>query len=84
MLTTPFSSDFMSHVEDGTIEITVNDLPSFLYETGTVYNSDDETTGLFRGYLLVRVSLCLDLSCLQSSNRCSRSIAISSLGRRQL
>jgi hypothetical protein len=33
-----FSRDFMKQVEDGTIEITADDLPSFLNETGTVYN----------------------------------------------
>jgi hypothetical protein len=40
---------------DGKIEITAADFPSFLYESGTVYNPDDEVTGLFRGFLLVRV-----------------------------
>ena len=78
-LTTRFSSDFMSQVEDGTIDITVEDLPSFLYETGTVYNADDETAGLFRGYLPVRVSLHFDLFCLP--DHCFRPIAIFSLGR---
>jgi hypothetical protein len=58
-LTTLFR-DFMNQVEDGTIEITAEDLPSFLYESGTVYNPDDEITGLFRGFLLVRVSLGSD------------------------
>jgi hypothetical protein len=57
-----FSRDFMNQVEDGTIEITADDLPSFLYETETDYNPDDEVNGLFRGFLLVRVSL--DLVCL--------------------
>ena len=51
----------MNQVEDGTIEITANDLPSFLYETGTIYNPDDEITGLFRGFLLVRVSLASNI-----------------------
>ena len=40
---------------DGKIEITAADFPSFLYESGTVYNPDDEVTGLFPGFLLVRV-----------------------------
>lgn len=47
----------MNQVEDGTVEITADDLPSFLYESGTVYDPSDEITGLFRGFLLVRVSL---------------------------
>jgi hypothetical protein len=47
MLTTLFARDFMNQVEDGAIEITADDLPSFLYETGTVYNAEDETAGLF-------------------------------------
>jgi hypothetical protein len=62
MLTILFR-DFMNQVEDGTIEITANDLPSFLYETGTVYNPDDEISGLFRGFLLVWVSLGSDIFC---------------------
>jgi len=47
----------MDQVEEGTIEISAADLPSFLYETGTVYNPDNEVDGLFRGFLLVRVSV---------------------------
>ena len=53
------SSGFMDQVEDAKIEITSDDLPSFLYETGTVYNPENEATGLFRGFLLVRVSTYL-------------------------
>jgi len=45
----------MERVEEGKIEITADDLPSFLYESDTVYNPDNETTGLFRGFLLIRV-----------------------------
>lgn len=56
MLTALFRN-FMNQVEDGTVEITADDLPSFLYETGTIYNPEDEITGLFRGFLLVRVSV---------------------------
>ena len=54
-----FSSGFMNQVEDAMIEITSKDLPSFLYETGTVYDPENEAAGLFRGFLLVRVSTCL-------------------------
>jgi hypothetical protein len=74
-----FSSEFMSQVEDGTIEITVIDLPSFLYETGTLYNHDNEMSGLFRGYLLVRVCFRFDFFCLP--DRYLRSIAIFSQDR---
>jgi hypothetical protein len=45
----------MQSFADGNIEITAADLPSFLYEKGTVYNPDNEVTGLFHGFLLVRV-----------------------------
>ena len=60
LLTDSFS-DFMQTFADGRIEITAADLLSFLYESGTVYNPDDEVTGLFRGFLLVRV--CVGLVC---------------------
>jgi hypothetical protein len=48
----------MNQVEDAKIDITSVDLPSFLYETGTVYDPENEAAGLFRGFLLVRVSTC--------------------------
>jgi hypothetical protein len=48
-------SDFMDRVEDGSIQITEEFFPSFLYEKETVYDKDNEDLGLFRGYLLVRV-----------------------------
>lgn len=64
MLTALFRN-FMNQVEDGTVEITADDLPSFLYETGTIYNPEDEITGLFRGFLLVRVSVQIYLSLLK-------------------
>ena len=49
----------MDRVEDGSILLTANELPSFLYETGTVYDEENEDVGLFRGFLLVRVSFFL-------------------------
>ena len=45
----------MDRVEDGSIQITDEDFPSFLYENETLYDEDNEDIGLFRGYLLVRV-----------------------------
>ena len=45
----------MDRVEDGSIQITEEFFPSFLYETDTLYDKDNEDLGLFRGYLLVRV-----------------------------
>jgi hypothetical protein len=45
----------MDRVEDGSIKITDEDFPSFLYESETYYDADNEDIGLFRGYLLVRV-----------------------------
>jgi hypothetical protein len=47
----------MDRVEDATINITAADLPSFLYKTGTIYNPENEAKGLFRGFLIVWVSL---------------------------
>ena len=41
------SSAFMDQVEDVKIDITSQDLPSFLYESGTVYDPEDEAAGLF-------------------------------------
>ncbi|KAF8891584.1 hypothetical protein CPB84DRAFT_1683224 [Gymnopilus junonius] len=47
--------DFTNQIFDGKLVITDNDFPSFMYESGTQYDPDDETSGLFRGFLLVRV-----------------------------
>jgi len=41
------SRAFMDQVEEGTIEISAADLPSFLYETGTVFNPENRVDGLF-------------------------------------
>ncbi len=46
----------MDRIEDGSIQITANDFPSFVYESGTVYDENNEDVGLFRGYLLVQAS----------------------------
>ena len=45
----------MDRVKDGSIQITDKDLPSFLYESETAYDEENEDMGLFRGFLLVRV-----------------------------
>ena len=45
----------MDRVEDALLQRTADDFPSFLYEDGTTYDEDNEDTGLFRGFLLVRV-----------------------------
>ena len=50
------SSAFMDQVEDAKIDITSQDLSSFLYE---VYNLEDEAAGLFCDFLLVWVSTYL-------------------------
>jgi len=76
------SSKFMESVEDGEIEITAHHFPSFLYENGTVYNPDDEVTGLFRGFLLVRVRISC-LLCLMVSFLLFRFFGTFSLGQRQ-
>jgi len=41
--------DFLDRVEDGTIQITDEEFPSFLYETDTVYDKENEDIGLVRG-----------------------------------
>jgi hypothetical protein len=46
----------MDRFEDGAIEITAADLPSFLYKTGTIYDPENEVEGRFRSFLLIRVS----------------------------
>ena len=51
-------SAFMDRVEDKNIHITDEDFPVFLYESGTVYDEENEDVGLFRGHVLVRVSRC--------------------------
>jgi hypothetical protein len=52
-----FTSAFMDRVEEGTVQFTANKFPSFVYETGTNYDEDNEDLGLFRGFLLVRVCI---------------------------
>ncbi|KAI0070581.1 hypothetical protein K474DRAFT_1776724 [Panus rudis PR-1116 ss-1] len=42
-------------IEDGTLEITADDWPRFLYPDGRAYNPNDEFTDIFRGHLLLRV-----------------------------
>jgi len=45
----------MDRVEDGMVQITDEDFPSFLYDSETAYDEENEDIGLFRGFLLVRV-----------------------------
>ena len=44
----------MDRVADGSIQITDEDLPSFLYASETPYDRENEDMGLFRVFLLVR------------------------------
>ncbi len=46
---------FQDKVLDGSVILTAHDLPLFLYDQKIQYNENDEVTGLFRGFLLVRV-----------------------------
>jgi len=46
---------FLDKVKDGSIILTARDLPLFMYDQGNQYDEYDEVTGLFRGFLLVRV-----------------------------
>ncbi len=45
----------MDRVEDGTVQITDEDFPFFLYEIETAYDEENKDIGLFHGFLLVRV-----------------------------
>ncbi|KAI0071524.1 hypothetical protein K474DRAFT_1606832 [Panus rudis PR-1116 ss-1] len=42
-------------IEDGTLEITADDWPRFLYPDGRAYDPEDEFTDIFQGHLLLRV-----------------------------
>ncbi|KAF8876376.1 hypothetical protein CPB84DRAFT_1852984 [Gymnopilus junonius] len=53
---------FTNEICDGKITIDDSDIPCFMYESGTEYNHDDEYTGLFRGFLLVRTYLAMSTS----------------------
>lgn len=56
-------SDIMHEAEHGIIDISESEWPSFLYPLGTSPDVEDDQLDLFRGYLLVRVSVsCLDIS----------------------
>lgn len=46
----------MNAVQDGTINITHSDIPSFLYGAGTEYKEENQSNGPLQGYFLVRVS----------------------------
>lgn len=52
----------MDSVEDKRIRITDEDFPVFLYKSGTVYDGENEDLGLFRGYVLVRVSRSIHIT----------------------
>jgi hypothetical protein len=52
----------MDRVEDGSVLLTANEFPSFLHETGTQYDEDNEDLGLFRGFLLVRVCILFSVT----------------------
>ena len=56
LLTAYIYSAFMDRVEDKKILITDEDFPIFLYESGSVYDEENEDVGLFRGHVLIRVS----------------------------
>jgi hypothetical protein len=47
----------MAKVNDGTVQICASEWPSFLYSDDAPFDPEDEEVGLFRGYLLLRVSL---------------------------
>jgi hypothetical protein len=48
---------FMDAVNDGTIHVKSNELPSFLYDSEEEYNPDAREIGLLRGEVLVQVSM---------------------------
>ena len=50
-------SDIMHEAEHGLINISECEWPAFLYPPGTSPDVEDDQLGLFRGYLLIRVSV---------------------------
>ena len=47
----------MHEAEHGLINISECEWPAFLYPPGTSPDVEDDQSGLFRGYLLIRVSV---------------------------
>jgi hypothetical protein len=47
----------MERVEEGSVKITAGEFPAFMYASNIFFHPKKEYEGLFRGYLLVRVSL---------------------------
>ncbi|KAF8173642.1 hypothetical protein BJ912DRAFT_1065122 [Pholiota molesta] len=45
---------YMKRVQEGKIKLRAKNLPSFLYEEGTVYCATREDKGLFRGHVVIR------------------------------
>jgi hypothetical protein len=49
----------MHDLQMGLFDISESEWPSFLYPQGTSWDLDDDKTDLFRGYLLLAVSLII-------------------------
>ena len=62
---------FMDAINDGDVFTHAKEFPSFLYDLNQDYNPDRPLIGLFRGPLLVRVTIRLLLRCA-SCSRCLR------------
>jgi hypothetical protein len=63
-------SDIMHEAENGMIDISESEWPSFLYPLGSTPDVEDNQLDLFRGYLLIRVSVsCFNIGkALHKSN----------------
>ena len=55
-LTNPLARQIVYEIEHGIQTISENEWPAFLYPRGTNPDVEDDQEGLFRGYLLPRVS----------------------------
>ncbi len=54
------TSGFIDCVEDSSVPLTANELPSFFYETQ--YDEDNEDLSLFQGFLLVQVCILFSVT----------------------
>ena len=55
----------MARVSDGSVQIRASEWPAFLYDHNSAFDPEDEEKGLLKGYLLLRVSLLLQLKQLK-------------------
>jgi len=59
-------SDYMKKVEEGKIKPRACDLPSFLFESGTIYDANEPDKGLFRSHTVIRVRIYSSSICFSN------------------